>query len=213
MAVTPFETSVFINCPFDDGYAAFFRAIVFTIMECGFTPRCALEEMDSAQSRMAKILGIIAECRLSVHDISRTDLGANGLPRFNMPLELGIVLGARHFDPSGITPAGRPHPNTVRQCIVFDKDKFRYREFMSDIGGQDIHAHGDHVGSLIRELRNWLAIRAKDRQLPGGAFIASRFSEFMTNLPEICGDHKLAPSELTFKDLVHVIRTWLSAPP
>ena len=87
--------NVFVNCPFDDGYKAQFRATVFTIMRCGCVPRCALEIVDSAQTRISKIQSIIAECRLGVHDISRTELNQNGLPRFNMPFELGLFLGAK----------------------------------------------------------------------------------------------------------------------
>ena len=41
---------------------------------------------------------MIADCRYGIHDISRTELDRDsGLPRFNMPLELGIFLGAKRF--------------------------------------------------------------------------------------------------------------------
>ncbi len=42
-----FAGSVFINCPFDNEYWPTFEAVVFTVVACGFTPRCALEELDS----------------------------------------------------------------------------------------------------------------------------------------------------------------------
>ena len=46
---------------------------------------------DRYDLRLLKILCIIGECRLGIHDISRTELdAASGLPRFNMPLELGL---------------------------------------------------------------------------------------------------------------------------
>ena len=90
--------NVFINCPFDTDYKALFYAIVFTVHDCGFVARCALEEGDASQVRIDKIYSIIAECRYGIHDISRTELDENfGLPRFNMPLELGIFLGAKKF--------------------------------------------------------------------------------------------------------------------
>jgi len=38
-----FETSVFVNCPFDDAYKPMFEAIVFAVFDCGYGPRCALE--------------------------------------------------------------------------------------------------------------------------------------------------------------------------
>ena len=53
---------VFINCPFDDSYKPIFQAIVFTVYELGFTPRCALEADDASVGRLAKIMDIIGEC-------------------------------------------------------------------------------------------------------------------------------------------------------
>jgi hypothetical protein len=89
---------VFINCPFDPGYNKKFRAIVFTIVYCGFEPRCSLELDDGSQNRLDKIMSIIGECKFGIHDISRTQLdSANRLPRFNMPLELGVFFGAKKF--------------------------------------------------------------------------------------------------------------------
>ena len=66
---------VFVNCPF-----------VFAIYKCDFLPRCAKEADDASQNRLDKIVDIIGECRLGIHDISRTEPGDMGLPRFNMPL-------------------------------------------------------------------------------------------------------------------------------
>jgi hypothetical protein len=87
---------VFVNCPFDAGYAPLFNAIVFTIIRSGFRARCARETDDGAQNRLAKISAIIDQCRYGVHDISRTEADGNPpLPRFNMPFALGIFLGVR----------------------------------------------------------------------------------------------------------------------
>ena len=71
------------------------RAIAFVLKACGYTPRCALETDNAAEVRVEKILRIIGECGLSIHDISRTEVdGQSKLPRFNMPFELGLFLGA-----------------------------------------------------------------------------------------------------------------------
>jgi hypothetical protein len=45
---------VFINCPFDRDYLPLFHALVFTVARCGFTPRCALEVVDSAGALTGK---------------------------------------------------------------------------------------------------------------------------------------------------------------
>src|SRR5258708_6812462 len=87
---------VFINCPFDSDYSPLLEAIGFAITACGYTPRCALEIIDSGYNRLTKIIDLIDVCDFSLHDISRTELNPNGLPRFNMPFELGLTLGRKH---------------------------------------------------------------------------------------------------------------------
>ena len=91
------SASVFINCPFDKQYQPIFDAIVFCVVACGFEPRCTLELTDAGEVRIENIYRLIAQCNDSVHDISRTEVGDQPyrLPRFNMPLELGIFLGAK----------------------------------------------------------------------------------------------------------------------
>lgn len=83
-----------MNCPFDDAYKPIRDAIIFTIHDAGFVARCALEINDGTQNRLDKIMRMISECKYGVHDISRTGLyRSRRLPRFNMPLELGIFFG------------------------------------------------------------------------------------------------------------------------
>ena len=95
MTTSGVGTDVFLNCPFDDAYRALLGAITFTVLDLGLTPRCALEVDAAAENRLEKIFRIIGECHLGIHDISRTDPDpVHGLPRFNMPLELGISSAA-----------------------------------------------------------------------------------------------------------------------
>ena len=97
-----YNENVFINCPFDTAYKQLFDAIVFAIFDCGFVARCALEEDDGSQIRVQKIYDIISQCRLGIHDLSRVEISrSTKLPRFNMPLELGVFLGAKHFGTQG----------------------------------------------------------------------------------------------------------------
>ena len=89
---------VFLNVPFDPAYRAMFEAMVFAVAHCGFQPRCALEASDAGHVRVQKIAAIIRDCALGIHDISRTELDKKSrLPRFNMPFELGLFLGAKWF--------------------------------------------------------------------------------------------------------------------
>ena len=65
---------MFINCPFDDAYRPLFRAVVFAIHDCGFFARSALEVSDSGEVRIQKILRIIDECALGIHDIYGSEI-------------------------------------------------------------------------------------------------------------------------------------------
>ncbi len=196
-----YALSVFINCPFDDRYKPLFDAAVFAVFDCGYVPRCALEVYDSGRVRIDKIFGIIAGCRLGIHDISRTELDAgSGLPRFNMPLELGIFLGAQRFG------AGR---HKQKNCLVLDRERYRYQQFISDIAGHDISAHQEHLPKLITVIRDWLGTQRAGQRLPGGAAILRRFETFRSQLPEICARIALNVDELTFSDYANLVSEWL----
>src|SRR5438552_16843412 len=88
------SASVSINCPFDQPYQPLFEAIAFCVVACGFVPRCTLELTDAGEVRIENIYRLIAQCNHGIHDISRTEVADQPyrLPRFNMPLELGIFL-------------------------------------------------------------------------------------------------------------------------
>ena len=109
------ERDVFVNCPFDHDYDKIFDAIVFAVIRSGFRPRSALENDDSGQVRIVKIAEIIAECPFGIHDISRTECDGNPpLQRFNMPLELGLFLGAKTY--------GRPSLRK-KKTLILDTEK------------------------------------------------------------------------------------------
>lgn len=126
------STHVFINCPFDSGYQPIFRAIVFAVYDLGFVARCALEDDDSGEVRLVKIHRMIEECRFGINDLSTVTLDTvTGLPRFNMPLELGLFLGCKRFGPES---------QSRKRTLILDSEQYRYRQFISDIAGQDIRA-------------------------------------------------------------------------
>lgn len=52
-----YEEDVFVNCPLDADYRPLFDAIVFTIHDCGYAARSALEVTDTSQIRIEKISG------------------------------------------------------------------------------------------------------------------------------------------------------------
>ena len=196
-----YNDNVFLNCPFDSAYKQLFVVMVFAIHDCGFIPRCALEEEDASQVRIDKIYDIIADCRYGIHDISRTELDeASDLPRFNMPLELGVFLGAKQF---GIDEQKR------KNCLILDKAQYRYQQFISDIAGQDIQAHNNNPEEIVTVVRNWLRTASKRRTIPSGSIIWGRYQEFIEDLPQLAQAFQLEVEELIFNDYTFMLAEWL----
>ncbi len=201
MAVKSYNSNVFINCPFDENYNDIFYAITFAVFDCGFVARCALEEDDGGDVRIIKIKNIISQCKYGIHDISRTDLCINtGLPRFNMPLELGIFLGAKRY--------GDAHQKK-KVCLITDNEKYRYQSFISDIAGQDIRDHDNNPEKAITIVRNWLNNSSKRTTIPGGSTIIGRYNRFRSELPRICANIPINEDELTFNDYATFVSEWL----
>jgi hypothetical protein len=195
---------IFINCPFDYEYRPFFWAMVFVVIRSGFRARCALETDDSSENRFDKICRIIKECRFGIHDISRTELDRKSkLPRFNMPLELGMFIAAKRF---GV------RTQKAKRCIIFEKQKYEYHKYISDISGQDIHCHGGKMETLIEELATWLRNQARVSAVPGGKKIAREFRTFLRKIPRICAERGLQEKELTFDDYTNLVTEYLTMP-
>jgi hypothetical protein len=202
MPAATYDECVFINCPFDPDYSEIFRALVFAVHDCGFLARCALEVDDGGDVRISKINRIIRECRHGIHDISRTELDPNEkLPRFNMPLELGLFLGAREFG---------SRRQKEKRALILDTEKFRYQKFCSDIAGQDIKSHEASAEKAIRGVRNWLATTLDGSVLlPSAARIAMRYQAFLVDLPRLSGRFHLDPDDLQFVELRTLVEEWV----
>lgn len=205
MPLDRYQQNVFINCPFDPAFRAILEAIVFTVHDCGFVARSALETDDGSQVRIAKIYSIVDECAFGIHDISRTELDPeSGLPRFNMPLELGIFLGAKRF---GSAKQKR------KNCLILDRAKYRYQSYCSDIAGQDVRAHDDDPAAAIRLVRNWLraATAGSGVRIPGASTIQTRYETFREDLPVMCEELRLDEDDLIFSDYTTLIAAWQQA--
>ena len=197
--------NVFINCPFDSKYTPLFQAIIFTVHDCGFRPRCALEASNAGQFRLEKIMGIIHECKYGIHDISRTQLDRiNRLPRFNMPLELGLDLGSRRF-------GNKRHKAKIH--LIMDTESYRYQKFISDIAGQDVYAHEGNKERAVSIVRDWLRAGSGQTRIPSGAKIYQRYQIFQKDLPKICTRLNWNVKQLPFVDFSYAVATWLSANP
>lgn len=202
MAATPaYEDSVFINCPFDPAYFPLFEVIVFTVFTCGFVARCAKEESDSGDVRVDKLARLIAGCRYGIHDISRIGLESDsGLPRFNMPFELGLDLGCKKF--------GEPR-HRQKRLLILDTKPHRYQAFLSDIAGQDIRAHGDRPDDVITIVRDWLRTSSTRERVPGELIVRNQYQAFVKKLPELCAELGVDRANLNYLDYAAFIGNWL----
>jgi hypothetical protein len=126
---------VFLNIPFDSEYERFLVALVPTIVAVGRIPRTVLEVPEQGIGRLARLVKHLADCELSVHDLSRVGVPA----RFNMPFELGLACALAHVRP--------PHA-----YVLLERESFRLDRTLSDMRGRDAYIYGRSVKRLIAGL-------------------------------------------------------------
>jgi hypothetical protein len=202
-----YNNSVFLNVPFDRSYKRLFEAAVFAVYDCGFIPRSAKEDDDSSTARVEKIYKLIQESKYGIHDISRVTLDTrNRLPRFNMPLELGIWLGAKRYG---------SELDRSKRALVLDKVDHRYQKFCSDISGQDVRSHNNDPSIMIRNVRNWLRNSPDLRAVafPGPEKMVERYEQFRARLRVECRMRGLNLSNLEFNDYASLVVGWLKINP
>lgn len=199
---TSYKKSVFINCPFDGRYKRIFDAIVFVVYDCGFIPRSALEAANDPV-RLSRIIQIINDSLYAIHDLSRAGVDSKtGLARFNMPLELGIFLGAKEF-------GGKR--NAIKTYLMLDRDRYRYQKFISDLNGIDPKAHNNKPETAIIKVRDWLNdVTNVDFNIQSGSIIAKKYDEFRKDLPGLATDVGLKMKDLTYRDYCYVVQEWLN---
>jgi hypothetical protein len=197
--------NVFINCAFDTEFARGFEALVFAVIACGFRVRCAREMSDASETRIDKLYRIIEQSPLSIHDLSRTELDAKyGLPRFNMPLELGIFLGAKRFGDEG---------NRLKKCLILDVEPYRYQKFVSDLAGMDITDHGGDPRRMVGRVRDWLVTVSARRAIPPTLAILESYDAFQVALPGITQDSGLDSSSVAYPDFERLVLSWVKRGP
>lgn len=175
--------------------------MTFAIIDCGFFPCCALDIDNAAIVRFDKIAALIEQSDFGIHDISRIELDYRcGLPRFNMPLELGMFIGAARF-------GGATHRR--KNILILDSEQYRYQVLMSDIAGHDIRAHGACPRQLIIHVRNWLNSSSKRQPMAGGRSIHRRFMKFNSELPAIRKTLMLDSDDLTYHDYHACALAWI----
>ncbi len=199
MIAASYNNSVFINCPFDDGFKDLHYAMIFTVYRCGFIPRSALEEDNALENRLSKIEKIIRECKFGIHDISRTESNENGLPRFNMPFELGMFFGMKNY----------PDEQHKKVALVLERQQYLYQQYISDLSGVGITAHNNDPVLLIKIVRDWLQVSSNRKNIDGHTIIIKEYNKFRKIMPRYIKKLKLEIGRLTFVDYALIVNEFL----
>ena len=207
MSAPLFEHCVFVNVPFDQDYLPLLHAILFTIHDCGFIARIAIEDTGSNETRLDKITRIIAESRLSIHDISRVETTPGSpLPRFNMPFECGLALGAIRF--------GQPAKN--RDFLLLVGEPFQDKKTLSDLAGQDSKSHQNQPRPAILAVRAFLSAKKHQAErIRGASAIWKRFLAFKTDLERLSEELECTLEEMQsfdyLPDWINCMTLWLQS--
>jgi hypothetical protein len=178
--------------------------MVFTIIVCGYAPCCALDSNDGTEIRVSKIAALIGRSDWCIHDLSRVEVFNGDLPRFNMPFELGLHIGARLL-------GGRKHRG--KRALILESRAHRYDLSISDISGQDVESHGNDPQTAIIIVRNWLSDHRPSyipTPLLGGETIYAEYERFVAGVNGLIAAHRLDPLDrLSHSDYCFIITEWL----
>ena len=150
-----------------------------------------MQDDDFGDVRLSKLKSMIERCDRSVHDLSRTESSPQGLPRFNMPFELGMTIGALAYGGAR---------QRRKRVLVMVKERYDMAKFLSDAAGQDPQAHDGSPARIITIVRNHLryyySADGAAKALPGPQYLNALFGDFKRGLPKLAATARLRPEEL-----------------
>jgi len=112
----PDPNGVFLNIPYDVEFSGLYIAYIVGLFQLDLVPHIA-SEIPGGKRRLDRIFELIQSCRYSIHDLSRVEVSVSptAVPRFNMPLELGMTITWANLHPRAISgPYGSPSPIDYR---------------------------------------------------------------------------------------------------
>jgi hypothetical protein len=131
--------SVFLNIPYDNAFEALYLAYIVGLTQLGLRVNAAVAVPN--QGRLKTIIELIEQSDLSIHDLSRIEV-SRGVPRFNMPIELGLALYRSHVT------RGR------HRVFIFESRRYRAQRSTSDVNSIDPQIHNGTPKGLMSGLRN-----------------------------------------------------------
>lgn len=198
-----FNKNVFINCPFDEKYKPLLKVLVFELIYLGLTPKLS-QTLSSSSIRVNQIIDLIKSCKYGIHDLSRSKpMRKDELPRFNMPYELGLDIGALEFGNKKLKS---------KKILILETDKYYYQRILSDIAGQDIENHDDDQMTILTKVRNWFSINFPNDIISGSSEIWIAYGQFIVDLKK-----KLSSTytqneieEIPIGDFIKFTSVWVS---
>ena len=145
MPPLPDPNAVFLNIPYDEEFSRLYVAYIVGLTQLSLVPHLTTE-IPGGDRRLSKIFKLIQSCRYSIHDLSRVEVGAapTDVPRFNMPLELGMAVTWQSLHPGRHT------------WFVWESEPYRLQRSASDLNGTDVNIHHGTPEGVLAELRNAL---------------------------------------------------------
>lgn len=199
----PFETNIFINCPFDNDYRTLLRPLLFASIYFDLEPQIS-QTQSSATIRINQIKNHIKASKFSIHDLSRSKpMKKNELPRFNMPYELGLDIGCAEF---GIKKF------KGKRILILETDRYHYQKVLSDISGQDIENHDNDPATLIRKFRNWLSTVDNLKAYPSGNVVWIAYNQFFDNVIKTLFSKGFTDEEIEnmpVSDFINFSKDWI----
>lgn len=159
--------AVFINAPFDEPHKPLLGAMVFCVVRFGLQPRLASERLEAGENRLDKIVGMLKDCKYSIHDLSRSHATSGGEAlRMNMPFEYGLDYGLRC--------SGNPDLSEKR-FLIFERVRYDLKRALSDTAGHDVFPHEDNHEKVIKAVRDFFRVEAGIK-VPGPTSLVNEYA-------------------------------------
>lgn len=163
--------NVFINCPFDETFDPLKYSILFTVVSLNYEPRLSTERDNAKENRLDKIVKLIEESNISIHDLSKIKASKKDeFFRMNMPFELGLDFGCSSFSSESC--------HNKKKIMILGGEKYEYMKALSDISGIDIQYHNNDKNKIIESIRNWFVNNEKIINAPSPSEIWYKLCDF-----------------------------------
>jgi len=179
--------SVFLNIPYDKEFEDLYLAYLTGLTMLGLVVKITSEAPNN-NSRLDTIIKLIQASTYSIHDLSRIST-VDGVPRFNMPLELGMALYHAKVGPE------------EHHVYIFEQESYRIQRSTSDLNGIDAFIHDGTPKKIMANLRSIFRREAEISKVPEMMRV---FQELKRSLPTIkknAGTDSLFEGAI-FKDIV-----------